>query len=168
MNSQNHLIRYIKQPYHAVIALGLVGAAMLAAAFWFQYALGFAPCTMCYWQRWPHGIVMAIAVLALIAGRNASRPLLTVSAAIMLIGAGIAFWHAGVEWKLLPGPAGCSGGVTLTGDVGAVLDALLDQKPVRCDESPWFFLGLSMAGWNAVISLAVGLTACFVAWRNGR
>jgi disulfide bond formation protein DsbB len=74
-----------------------------------------------------------------------------------LITSGIGAFHAGVEWKFWPGPASCSGGGA---DLGAMTGAelLATDAPtgiIMCDEIVWQFLGLSMAGWNAVISLGL-------------
>ena len=152
-------------PRRLAALLGAGSASLLAAAAVFEHGYGLAPCVMCLWQRWPHWLVAALGAAALTTGRPAwGAPLhragLWLAAVALAAGAGVAFWHAGVELGLLPGPAACGGGVALDGDPAAVLDSLLASPPVRCDEVPWSFLGISMAGWNGLISLAMAGLAC--------
>ena len=145
--------------------LGAGSVFLLLAAAVFEHGFGLAPCIMCLWQRWPHWLVVALGALALACSRSAAgatltQPLLGLMAMALLAGAGIAFWHAGVEFGILPGPAACGGGVSLAGDTAAVLDNLLAAPVVRCDAVAWSFLGISMAGWNGLISLAMAGLAC--------
>jgi disulfide bond formation protein DsbB len=118
---------------------------------------------MCLEQRWPYyiGIPLALAV-ALAAWRGAPR-LLTVGgllalAALMLWGAYMGVFHAGVEWSWWPGPQACSGGGSFGGP-GGLLDRLKEINITRCDEAAWRFLGISLAGYNALISLALAAVA---------
>jgi disulfide bond formation protein DsbB len=141
---------------------GLYAAGMLAAAHAFERLGGYQPCTLCLRQREVYWVVLAgVLVWAVLAtlrpklrgGRLAAGLL----AAAFLFSAGLAAYHAGVEWKWWPGPSGCSGA---GGPVsGASLAATLSgEKPVRapaCDEAAWVFAGLSMAGWNSLASLAM-------------
>ena len=136
---------------------GGLGGFMLLAAFWFQYVEDLAPCTMCYWQRWPHGVMIGLALIAWFIGNPAPRLLAGLACMIMLTSAGLGFWHAGVELGLLPGPNTCSGTIALDGTAGEILDSLLSTPPIRCDEVVWSFSGISMAGWNGLISLATAL-----------
>jgi len=124
----------------------------IGGAFVFQ-ALGYAPCQMCLWQRWPHAaaILLGALALALAPGR---RALAVLGGLAALTTAGIGVFHTGVERDWWEGPASC-GGESLGGLSGAELlstDALL---PVMCDEVAWELLGLSMASWNAVFSLGL-------------
>ena len=138
-----------------LILLATLGSAgLLLGAFAFQYIGGYPPCKMCYWQRWPHGAAVLIGVLLLLGG---PRLVIWAGALAALITSGIGAFHAGVEWKFWPGPASCSGGGA---DLGAMTGAelLATDAPtgiIMCDEIVWQFLGLSMAGWNAVISLGL-------------
>ncbi|MFP4043567.1 MAG: disulfide bond formation protein B [Rhodosalinus sp.] len=141
-------------------------AAMLAMAFAFQHLGGLAPCALCLWQRWPHAAAVVIGVLGL-ALPGAALPLFGAVAA----GAsgGIGGYHLGVEQGWWEGPATCSGG----SEVGELsveeLTAQIMAAPVvRCDEVAWSLAGLSMAGWNAVLSLAlmaIWLVAALRAYR---
>ena len=138
-----------------LILLATLGSAcMLLGAFAFQFIGGYPPCKMCYWQRWPHAAAVLIGVLLLLGG---PRLVIWLGGLAALITAGIGAFHAGVEWRWWPGPASCSGG---GGDLGGLSgsDLLSTDAPsgiVMCDEIVWQLLGLSMAGWNAVISLGL-------------
>lgn len=127
-------------------------AALLAGAFLFQ-AFGYAPCKMCLWQRWPHGVAIALGLAALV------RPHVAIALAgalAVLVTAGIGVFHSGVERGWWPGPTSCSGGSDLGGLSGTDLLATdVMDKVVMCDEVAWAFAGLSMASWNAVFSLAL-------------
>jgi disulfide bond formation protein DsbB len=153
-------------PYQAIILITLAGIAMLAAAYGFQYLGGLQPCTMCYWQRIPHAVVIGIGVLTFWFGQNTERGFLIIAGLVMAVSTGLGFWHAGVEWGILAGPTGCSGGIDFGGNASAVLDNLLATKPVRCDEVPWSFIRVSMAGWNFIISLTLSAYAFLTAYAN--
>jgi disulfide bond formation protein DsbB len=139
-------------------ALGAAAcAALLAAAFAFQHLGGLAPCPLCVWQRWPHvaGVALGLAGYALAPSR-AGRLAALLAALALAGGAGLAFYHVGVEQRWWQGPATCAG----AGDIGALSPAELLQQImaaplVRCDEVAWSLAGLSMAGWNGVVSLAL-------------
>ncbi|MDT0683966.1 disulfide bond formation protein B [Roseicyclus sp. F158] len=137
-----------------VLLATLGSAALLLGAFAFQHIGGYAPCKMCLWQRWPHAAAIAIGVAALALG---SRALAWFGALAAAITAGIGIYHSGVEWGLWPGPTSCTGGgAGLSGLGGA--DLLSTDAPtgvVMCDQVVWSLLGLSMAGWNALLSLVL-------------
>ena len=129
---------------------------LLAGAFVFQ-ALGYAPCKLCLWQRWPHGVAIALGGAVLLLG---PRALLAVLGALSaLITAGIGIYHSGVERGFWEGPTSCSGGGdALAGLSGAdLLSTATPNTIVMCDEVAWAFAGLSMASWNAVLSLGLAL-----------
>ena len=126
-------------------------AALLLGAFAFQYIGGMAPCTLCIWQRWPHGAAVVIGVLALMIGGRYWGYLGAMSAAIT---AGIGMFHTGVERGWWEGLASCSAGSIKGLSVAEVLDPTANvAAPVRCDAVPWEMFSLSMASWNAVASL---------------
>jgi disulfide bond formation protein DsbB len=147
----------------AALIVAIVGAAAIGGAWYFQFVLKYQPCPLCLEQRVPHyiGIPFAL-VVAIAAWRGAPRTLvvggLIVLAGLMLWTAGIAVFHAGVEWKLWVGPTECSGAPTF-GPAGGLLNRLNDIIVVRCDEAAWRFLGISLAGYNAVISAALAIVA---------
>ena len=150
---------HIFSPHQAIIIMTLMSAGVLAAAYWFEYFGGLQPCTMCYWQRIPHVVVIGIGVVTFWLGDRYGRGFLILAVLVMLISAGLGFWHAGVELGFLTGPQGCSGNISFSGDTSAILDTLLVTKSVRCDEVPWSFIGVSMAGWNMIISLVMSAYA---------
>ena len=131
-------------------------AALLIGAFGFQM-LGYAPCQMCLWQRWPHGAAVVIG-LAAAALPWAILPLLGALAAAVTGAIGV--FHTGVERGWWEGITTCAGAGDLSGMSAAdLLDTSRDLGPplVRCDVVAWQFLGLSMASWNAVLSFALVL-----------
>ncbi len=150
---------------HLLIFVTLASAGLLGGAFLFQMA-GYAPCQMCFWQRWPHGI-SALLGLAALATRN--RLICWLGAATMLVSAGLGSFHTGVERKWWPGPSSCTGGGDLSGSASDLLDSILTAPVVRCDEIPWRLsdwipleiLDLTMANFNAVGSLV--LTGVWIA-----
>ncbi|MGP9803830.1 disulfide bond formation protein B [Paracoccus sp. NSM] len=124
---------------------------LLIAALGFQ-AAGYAPCELCILQRWPHVAAVAVAGLVWLTGRVRALAVLGMIAAGAAMG--LALYHVGVEIGWWQGPAHCSGGV---GDLAqlstAELMTRLQAAPVvRCDEVAWRFMGISMAGWNAILS----------------
>lgn len=130
-------------------------AALLAAAFAFQYVGGLAPCKLCLWQRWPHGGAVLIGLAALAVPRAALA--LAGSLAAAASGA-IGVYHTGIERGWWEGPASCTGGGSLSGLSGT--DLLAPEGAtgiVMCDEVAWAFAGLSMASWNAVASFALAM-----------
>jgi disulfide bond formation protein DsbB len=150
----------------AVVATLVVFAgstATILGAWYFQYVLGFAPCPLCLEQRLPYYIVIPLSLLLMIAAIvRAPRALIIVGflaiIAAMLSSAALGAYHAGVEWRWWPGPSDCSGPIS---DFTAkpLLDQLRTMRVVRCDEAAWRFLGLSLAGYNALISLALAAIA---------
>ena len=129
-------------------ALG-VPAALLAGAYLSQYVGGLHPCEMCYWQRWPHFAAVALAALAfLFAAPTRNARLLTGLAALAIAVSGaIGVFHAGVEYGWWEGLTRCASAGPMT------LDDIMNVPLVRCDEVQFKFLTISMAGWNALISL---------------
>lgn len=124
--------------------------ALLAGAYMFQ-ALGYAPCQMCLWQRWPHIAAIVIAAIALRVG-GAVLPALGAAAAAVTAGLGV--FHTGVERGWWQGPTSCSGG-GMDGLSGTDLLALDGPRLVMCDQVAWEFLTLSMASWNAILSFSL-------------
>lgn len=144
----------------------LIGSAsVLGAALLSQFIGGLAPCEMCIWQRWPHAIAIVLVALGLwIKGAKAGGIYL-IAGIVLLIGAGIGIFHAGVELKYWDGPGTCSGGSTAGLSTAQVLEQILNAPLVRCDEIAWSFAGLSMAGWNAVCSTVLAGIAFLAAKR---
>lgn len=157
------LIRFVLR-YWPEAAL-LSAALMLAIAHSFETFMGLMPCTLCLKAREVYWLAMAVAVVAIIVKRTPwarrTSPWFNLALGlIFLFGAGLAFYHAGVEWKWWPGPTTCSGGGGGGGPSGPGIDALIGgslAKAPMCDKIVWSFLGLSMAGWNIIASLKLAV-----------
>jgi len=142
-------------PDRVAIGAGLVALTLILGALGFQYLGDFPPCEMCHWQRWPHilaaaaGIIGGVAISQGRLDKEVGLPLAILALLLVLTSGVIGAYQAGVEWQLLPGPAACTGGpVVLTG----TLD--LNHAVVRCDIAAWRLFGISLAGYNALISSA--------------
>lgn len=142
---------------HAILAATFGSAALLLGAFAFQHLGGMAPCKLCLWQRWPHGAAVAIGLVALLLP---GRVLPILGALAALATAGIGAWHTGVERGWWEGPSTCSSAAPGNLSADELFDRIMTAPLVRCDEVPWEMLGLSMASWNAVVSL--GLAALWL------
>ncbi len=150
----------------ATVALCGSGA-LLVGALGFQYLGGYPPCSLCYWQRYALVAVMALAWLALLpAGRSIRLALLSLAGLGLLVSAGLAVFHVGVEWKWWSGPASCTAGSLVGRSVAEAKRLIMGTTAiVRCDAIVWSFLGLSMAAWNAVFSAALGGWTLGKTWR---
>lgn len=126
-------------------------AALLIGAFFFQW-LGYAPCKLCLWQRWPHGAAIAVGAVAAVA---AWRWLPYAGALAAMVTGGIGIYHTGVENGWWEGPTTCTSGGDLSGSAEDLLNQIMDAPLIRCDEVAWAFAGLSMATWNAILSFAL-------------
>lgn len=141
----------------ATLALGSVLIA--------QYGFGFKPCVLCLWQRIPYIFCLAVAAAGAIPGlRRWSGALLLGCGLLLLIDSGIALFHVGVEQHWWLGTSGC--GLQATeipaNDIKSLREELLSTPVAHCDQITWTLLGLSMATWNAVFALAMGLYALYV------
>ncbi|QIG78459.1 disulfide bond formation protein B [Stakelama tenebrarum] len=136
-----------------LIAL-LVPLALLGGAWGSQLFGGLYPCEMCHWQRWPHYAAVPIALAAFFVKQPFMRAtLICLAAASVAVSGAIGVFHAGVEYGWWPGITGC----TATADLGLsdadLLNSINDRPLIRCDEPQWTLLGVSLAGFNAIISL---------------
>ncbi|WP_395622607.1 disulfide bond formation protein B [Sphingomonas daechungensis] len=127
-----------------LLPLGLLGGALGS-----QYIGGLHPCEMCYWQRWPHGAAILLAALSFTgpAPSPRSRTLVLLAAAAVAISGAIGVYHAGVEARIFEGFTTC------TATKGLTLEDIMKVPLVRCDQIQWSLFGISMAGWNAILSL---------------
>jgi disulfide bond formation protein DsbB len=150
----------------AALLITAIAAATLAGAWFFQLVVDLTPCPLCLEQRYAYYLTVPLgALVALAAARGAPRGVLLAGLAILalatLCNAGLGTYHSGVEWKLWQGPTECTGPIGNLGSAGTLLERLDSVKVVRCDEVQWRFLGLSLAGYNVLISL---LMAAIAAW----
>ncbi len=149
---RSYFIRLISHRLGLIIAGG-ISTVLLSAALLFQYFGGFAPCSLCVWQRWPHFAVMILAFIGLCDVLPRGMLWLIFIAGILSVSLGS--YHAGVEYGFWNGPTGCTANLSLNSDIRALTQQLLTTPLVRCDEVAWSLFGLSMAGWNALISLDI-------------
>jgi disulfide bond formation protein DsbB len=155
----------------AAIAVG--AAATILGAWFFQYGLGLRPCPLCLEQRYAYYFAIPLALMVLVgdsvgSSRKVLLGALVIIAAGMLWNAGLGAYHAGVEWKLWAGPQDCSGPIDKFGSAGDMLKKLQSITVVRCDEAAWRFLGISLAGYNVLISLALAAIAACGFWAGRR
>lgn len=135
-----------------LILLAAGGSLALLLGAWGFQALGYPPCKLCIWQRWPHAAAVLIGALALWA-RGPVLPGLGAVAALAT--GGVGFYHTGVERGWWPGPDTCTSGPIGGLSPDQLMDQILTAPLIRCDEVAWQFLTLSMASWNTLISLAL-------------
>lgn len=139
-------------------ALLLLGLAVLATAYGAEHLGGLRPCELCLYQRWPWWIAAGLAFAALVPAGTARRALLAAAGAALIAGAVLAGYHVGVEQGWWQGPAACGGGVAAP-ETLSELRAQMSRPVVPCSEPAWSLFGISMAGYNAVLSAAAGLAA---------
>jgi disulfide bond formation protein DsbB len=146
---------------------GTYSLVMILGAFFFQYVMGVLPCEMCHWQRWPHdgAIFLGLGGALLFYARTIDRKTVAIFAWLALLcilsTALIGGWQALIEWKLLPGPASCTGDrFVLTAN------ADLNGPVVRCDEAGWRLFGISLAGYNLLCSGAVAVLGALLLTRR--
>ncbi len=156
--------------------LGLLAAlgsgALLGGAYYFQYVVGLSPCEMCLWQRYPHMVAIVVGLLALASFAWPRLALVFMLTAItaLLVTSAIGVFHVGVEYHWWDGPQACTGNVPKGLSPDQLKKYLFGAKMVRCDETAWSMWGISMAGWNAILSavLAYVLASNLAGWmRSG-
>ncbi len=150
----------------AAFAIFALSAATIIGAWYFQLVLKLPPCPLCLEERIPYYIVIPLSLLTALAARvRTPRQLIAVGflaiIAAMLCGAALGAYHAGVEWRFWAGPTDCSGPMTDFTKRGSLLDQLQSVQVVRCDEAAWRLFGISLAGYNVLISLALAAIAAF-------
>ena len=128
-----------------LIPAGLLGGALVS-----QYLFGLAPCEMCWWQRYPHGLAVVLTGFAMMLRRNL---LVRLAALAILVSGAIGGFHAGVEYGWWDGLTRCA---TMAGSGGDPLEAIMNAPVIRCDVAPWSLFGISLAGWNFLISTLAG------------
>jgi disulfide bond formation protein DsbB len=142
------------------IAVGAGALALILGALGFQYLVGLAPCPMCHWQRWPH---IAAAIIGLIGGgflpRRYGLYLATLVILLVAISGGLGVYQTGTQYHWWPGPSACT--VSHPYMLGSN-----DIPEVRCDIPTWFFLGLALPAWNAILSFLIAGLAAFALTRK--
>ena len=145
----------IRSSFFMALAILAIAAASITGAFIFQ-ALGYAPCELCLKERIPYYAAIPIVGIAVFFAARGSKALtraaFVVLALIFAASAVFGAYHAGVEWGFWAGPTECTGALDRAASVSDFLKQLESVKVVRCDSAALRILGLSLAGWNAVIS----------------
>ena len=139
-------------PKQLAFTAGLGSAALLIGAFGFEYLGGLVPCKMCLWQRYPH---IAAVVICLVFYAFQNRAVAAFGATSCLTTAGIGFFHAGVEQGWWEGPNSCTSGAIEGLSTDDLINQIMAAPMVRCDDIPWALWGVSMAGWNTILSFAL-------------
>ena len=140
-----------------LVPAGLLGGALVA-----QYGFGLPPCEMCWWQRYPHIVALALAALAWQTRRDA---LVALAGVAIVVSGAIGAIHAGVEYDWWEGITACSANGLGGSDP---LASIMAAPIVRCDVAPWTLGGISLAGFNFLISNAAGLAILFLIRRRPR
>ena len=158
----------------AAVIIAIVGLLTMAGFFTFQYVLGYPPCPLCLEQRYAFYVAVPLAAMILLRlSIGFSRKVITLAllaiAVAMLWNAGLGAYHSGVEWHWWQGPTDCSGAIPNFSAGGSLLDQINKTRVIRCDEAAWRFLGLSLAGYNVLVSLFLAGVAAWgaaAAWRT--
>ena len=151
-------------PVAAALAIFVGSTATIVGAWYFEFVLKLPPCPLCLEERLPYHVVIPLSLLMAIAAlARAPRTLLAVGFTAIIVatlcGAALGTYHAGVEWHWWAGPTDCSGPITDLSAKGSILGQLNSIHVVRCDEAAWRLLGISLAGYNVLISLALAAIA---------
>ena len=148
----------------------LVPAALLAGALGSQYIGGLHPCEMCHWQRWPHYAAVALALVAFAMRRapDRGRSMVWLAALAILTSGLIGVYHAGVELGIFEGLTQCASTGGGGGSSADVLADIMAAPLIRCDQVQFTFLGVSMAGWNAILSISAALVILWLSLKQPR
>ncbi|MBM9595619.1 disulfide bond formation protein B [Roseitranquillus sediminis] len=141
---------------HLMVLAGLGSLGLLVGAWVFQ-SLGYYPCKLCLWQRWPHSAAALMGAVAIVAP---VAPVAIAGAFAAATTGAIGVYHAGVERDWWEGPATCTAGDISGLSTEQLMDQILNAPIVRCDDIAWQLAGISMAGWNAILSF--GLAALWL------
>ena len=143
----------------------LLPAALLSGAYWSQYVGGFYPCEMCWWQRYPHFEAAALAAIAFFVSNPGYRKALVALAALGILSSGvIGGFHAGVEYGWWEGLTACT--ATISGSGDELLKSIMNAPLIRCDTAPWTLFGVSLAGYNFLLSTGGAIAILWTIWRR--
>ena len=146
----------------------LVPASLLAGAYGSEIIGGLHPCEMCWWQRYPHFAAILLALLAFLLAKapDKGRSFVWLAALAIAVSGAIGVYHAGVEWGFFEGITTCAAGGKAGASNADILADIMATPLVRCDEVQWTFLGLSLAGWNALISIGAAGVILWLSFRR--
>ena len=135
--------------------IAILGSVLLLlGALAFQSLGGLPPCTLCYWQRYPH---MLAIIFGVIFYYTSIGTIVVIPAVAALSSAGVGAYHFGIEKEFWPGPNTCSSGIINNISTDALIEQIMSAPLTKCDEVLWSFLNISMAGWNTIFSAFLGL-----------
>lgn len=161
--------RFSLTPRQVALAILAASIATIGGALLFEHGFGLRPCKLCLVQRQPYYAAMAVALASALIPPRWARIGLMALVPIFIVSAGLGAHHAGVEWGIFAGPNDCGGAqAPAAGSVGDFLSELETTRVVSCTEAAWRFLGLSLAGWNVLISLALAAFAAVGAYAEKR
>ena len=164
------VLNLLSSPFRCALFFLVLATASILGALGFEHIGGYQPCALCLMQRTPYyiGIPVAaftLAALAVAAPRPAVLALFAVLALLALYNAGLGAYHSGVEWGYFEGPEACSPAGDISRGFGAgglgsnIIEKLKTEVPPSCGDAPWRLFGLSFAGWNVLVSLALAVLA---------
>lgn len=145
-------------PSRLILLIGLGCLALIAGAWFFEIVWQLRPCKLCLEQRLPHYAAMGLAAAGLVLARSTRLQWLVLLglAGLMAWSTGLGIYHSGVEWGWFAGPNDCGGAAApVAAGVQDFMKQLQTTRVVACSEAAWRFLGLSLAGWNALASLGL-------------
>jgi disulfide bond formation protein DsbB len=158
---------FFQTPLGALILISMVSLATLMGAWFFELVINLKPCKLCLQQRWPYYAVLGICAVwvSFVRLKPFSYLALMTLVIVFAISAALGIYHAGVEWRWWAGPSDCgmTGAATVT-QVSDFLSQLNTVRVVSCEDAAWRFLGLSLAGWNAIISMGMVCYSILVLW----
>jgi len=146
-------------PCQIGLIAALASTALMAGALYFQYVGGLPPCDLCHWQRYPHlaSIALGLAAVASLRSPRVAYVLALAAVAALFVTAGIGVFHVGVEYRWWAGPQACAGQIPGGLSPAELKKYLFSAKMVRCDQVAWSMWGISMAGWNAILSGGIAI-----------
>ncbi|WP_306222979.1 disulfide bond formation protein B [Bosea beijingensis] len=155
--------RRLPSPRQLIGLIGIASLALIAGAWFFELVLHLSPCKLCLEQRMPHYAAIGLALAGLVLARSPRLQWLVLLglAGLMAWSTGLGFYHAGVEWGWFMGPNDCGGAAPAAAGMQDFMKQLQTTRIVACSEAAWRFLGLSLAGWNALASAGLFLLAVF-------
>ena len=145
----------------------LISSLMLLSAFYLEYFHNAFPCDLCITQRWFHALIISYSLIAIFISKSRffTNKLILIGLSITWIASSVAgLYHFGIEMNFWKGPDECSSAIDFSKDT---LTYLLNKSPIKCDEIMFKILGLSLAGWNALLSFLMSLTiSCFIIFKR--
>ncbi|MFC5418087.1 disulfide bond formation protein B [Bosea eneae] len=154
--------RLLADPRRLIALIGLASLALIAGAWFFELVLHLRPCKLCLEQRAPHYAAIGLTALALLFARSGWLQIAALIglALLMAWSTGLGVYHSGVEWGVFAGPNDCGGApAPAAAGVQDLMKQLQTTRIVSCTEAAWRFLGLSLAGWNALVSFGLLIAA---------